>query len=170
MTVTMTSSSTRIQAAKSILQVLLLNHRDFHHRSCMNVLKANGDFHPKTKRGNLLKTNLKNLSIQWRLTSIFRFKSEHNYSEQKRQKNAPFVDDVEKQGALYIQMLRLHCSLPPIKISVYVPERRSLVLILFSWGQGTLSPDVCLFTSVLPACHCVRRDSYLASIASNVAL
>jgi len=30
----------------------------------MNVLKANGGFHPKNKRGNLLKTNLKNLSIQ----------------------------------------------------------------------------------------------------------
>jgi len=38
-------------------------------------------FHPKQKRGNLLKTNLKNLSIQWRLTSICRLKSEHNYSE-----------------------------------------------------------------------------------------
>ena len=48
-------------------------------------------------------------------------------------------------------------------------KRRSL-LILFSWGQGTLSPDFYMFASVLPACHCVRRDSYLASIASNVAL
>jgi len=47
-------------------------------------------------------------------------------------------------------------------------KRRSLILILFSWGQGTLSPDFCMFTSVLPACHCVRQDSYLASIASNV--
>ena len=49
-------------------------------------------------------------------------------------------------------------------------KRRSLILILFSWGKGTLSPDFCMFTSVLPACHCVRQDSYLASIASNVAL
>ena len=49
-------------------------------------------------------------------------------------------------------------------------KRRSLILILFSWGQGPLSPDICMFTSVLPACRCVRRDSYLASIASNVAL
>jgi len=48
---------------------------------------------------------------------------------------------------------------------------RSLILILFSiWWQGTLLPDFCMFTSVLPACHCVRQDSYLASIASNVAL
>jgi len=46
-------------------------------------------------------------------------------------------------------------------------KKRSLILILFSWGQGTLSPDFCMFTSVLPACHCVRRDSYLASIVSN---
>jgi len=38
MTVTMTSYSTEIKAAKSILQILLLNHRDFHRRSCMNVL------------------------------------------------------------------------------------------------------------------------------------
>ena len=44
-------------------------------------------------------------------------------------------------------------------------KRRSLILILFSWGHGTLLPDFCMFTSVLPACHCVRRDSYLASIA-----
>ena len=43
-------------------------------------------------------------------------------------------------------------------------KRRSLILILFSWGQGTLSPDFCMFTSVLPACHCVRPDSYLPSI------
>ena len=49
-------------------------------------------------------------------------------------------------------------------------KRRSLILILFSWGQGTLSPDFCMFTSVLPACHYARRDRYLASIASNVAL
>jgi len=49
-------------------------------------------------------------------------------------------------------------------------KRRSLLLILFSWGQGTLSQDFCMFTSVLPACHCVRRDSYLASIASKIAL
>jgi len=50
-------------------------------------------------------------------------------------------------------------------------KRKSLILILFSWGQGTLSPDFCMFTSVLPACHYrVRRDSYLASNASNVAL
>ena len=47
-------------------------------------------------------------------------------------------------------------------------KRSSLILI--SWGQGTLSPDFCMFTSVLPTCHCVRRDSYLASIASYVAL
>ena len=40
----------------------------------------------------------------------------------------------------------------------------SLILILFSWGQGTLSSDFRMFTSVLPACHCVRRDSNLASI------
>jgi len=45
-------------------------------------------------------------------------------------------------------------------------KRRSFILILFSWGQGTLWPDFCMFTSVLLACHCVRRDSYLASIAS----
>jgi len=51
-----------------------------------------------------------------------------------------------------------------------VDAKRSLILILFSWGKGTLSPDFCMFTSVLPACHCVRQDSYLASIASNVAL
>ena len=49
-------------------------------------------------------------------------------------------------------------------------KRRSLILILFSWGQETLSSDFCMFTSVLPACHCVSRDSYLASIASNGAL
>jgi len=49
-------------------------------------------------------------------------------------------------------------------------KRRSLILILFSWGQGTLPPDFCMFTSVLAACLCVRRDSYLASIASNAAL
>jgi len=48
-------------------------------------------------------------------------------------------------------------------------KRRSLILILFSLGQGTLSPDFCMFTSVLSAYHCVRRDSYLASIASSVA-
>jgi len=29
----------------------------------MNVLKANSGFHPKKKRGNLPKTNLKNLSV-----------------------------------------------------------------------------------------------------------
>ena len=49
-------------------------------------------------------------------------------------------------------------------------KRRSLILILFSWGQGTLSPDFCMFPYVLPACHRVRQDSYLGSIASNVAL
>jgi len=49
-------------------------------------------------------------------------------------------------------------------------KKRSLILILLSWGQGTLSPNYCMFTFMLPACHCVRRDSYLASIASNVAL
>jgi len=49
-------------------------------------------------------------------------------------------------------------------------KRRSLILILFSWEQGTLSPDFCMFTSVLPACRCVRRDSYPASIVSNEAL
>ena len=37
-------------------------------------------------------------------------------------------------------------------------------------GTGEMSPDFCMFTSVLPACHCARRDSYLASIASNLAL
>jgi len=46
-------------------------------------------------------------------------------------------------------------------------KRRSFILILFSWGQGTLSTDFCMFTSVLPACHCVRRDSYLAGIATR---
>jgi len=49
-------------------------------------------------------------------------------------------------------------------------KMRSLILILFSWRQGTLSPVFCMFTSVLPACHCVRQDSYLSSIASNGAL
>ena len=49
-------------------------------------------------------------------------------------------------------------------------KRRSLILILFSWEQGTWSPDFCMFTSVLPACRCVRRDSYPASIVSNEAL
>jgi len=38
---------------------------------------------------------------------IFRLKSEHNYSEKKRQKNARFVHDALKTSN--IQMLRLCC-------------------------------------------------------------
>jgi len=57
-----------------------------------------------------------------------------------------------------------------VTTSNFDAKRMQLILILFSWVQGTLSPDFCMFTSVLPAFHCVRRDGYLASIASNVAL
>ena len=46
-------------------------------------------------------------------------------------------------------------------------KRRPLILILFSWEQGTLSPDFCMFTSVLPACHCVRRDHVSVSWSSS---
>jgi len=35
-------------------------------------------------------------------------------------------------------------------------------------GTGALSPDFCKFTSVLPACHCVRRDNYLARVARHL--
>jgi len=54
------------------------------------------------------------LSIQWRLTSISRLKSEDNYSEQKRQKNAPFVDDALKtRGNIYLNVETSLLFVPP---------------------------------------------------------
>jgi len=47
MAATMTSCSTAIYAAKVMLQILHLKHQDFHKRSCKNVLRENGGFHPK---------------------------------------------------------------------------------------------------------------------------
>ena len=90
------------------------------------------------------------MSIQWRLTSICRLKSEHNYSEQKRLKNAPFVDDALKTRGniyLYIETLLLFalrpskflatclCSCVPICMTRAQPG------ILFGRGQSLTSSD-----------------------------
>jgi len=44
---TMTSCSTAILAAKSILQILHLWHRDFHMCFCRKILRVNGGFDPE---------------------------------------------------------------------------------------------------------------------------
>jgi len=44
---TMVSCSTAILAAKSILQILHLWHRDFHKRFCRKILRANRGFDPE---------------------------------------------------------------------------------------------------------------------------
>jgi len=54
---TMTSCSTAVLATKC------LQHRDFHKRFCRKVVRANGGFHPKFKRGTSLKRNFWNLPI-----------------------------------------------------------------------------------------------------------
>jgi len=59
MAATMTSRSAAVLAAKSILQILHLYHRDFHKLFCQKVLRANGGFDPKYKLGTSLTTLLK---------------------------------------------------------------------------------------------------------------
>jgi len=49
MAATMTSYSTAVLAAKRILQILLLQRRDFHKRFRKKILRANGGFHPAWK-------------------------------------------------------------------------------------------------------------------------
>ena len=65
------------------------------------------------------------------------------------------VEDISKQSLssirTAIRKLRAFFIISVTNSNVDA-KRRSLILILFSWGQGTLSPDFCMFTSVLPAC------------------
>jgi len=55
MAATVISCSTAMLDAKGILQILHLQHRDFHKGFCRKVLRA--DFDPKYKLGTLLKTD-----------------------------------------------------------------------------------------------------------------
>jgi len=71
-------------------------------------LRANGNFYPKYCRTSELQQNQSfKLVNSMKTEFIFRLKSEHNYSEKKRQKNARFVYDALKTSN--IQMLRLCC-------------------------------------------------------------
>jgi len=51
MATTMTFVSTAVLAAKNILQILSLKHRDSHKRFFRKLLRANGGFDPKQKLG-----------------------------------------------------------------------------------------------------------------------
>jgi len=77
MSATMTSWSSATLAAKSILHTVHLQHRDFHKRFYSEVLRANGDFHPKW---NFTKYKLFKLANSMKMDFVFRLKSEHNCS------------------------------------------------------------------------------------------
>jgi len=101
--------------AYSILQILYLQHREFHKRFCKKIIEQMVIFIQSTVRPwNFTKHKVSNLSIPWKWNFYFLAQIWTSLFSKKRQKNAPFVDDASKTMASNIQMLRLSCWLPPL--------------------------------------------------------
>jgi len=75
------------------------------------------------KAWNLLKTNFKTCQLDENRLFICWFQTEHNWSGEKRQTNAGFVDDALKtRGIKYLNVqIWLLYSPPPDKLSGYAP-------------------------------------------------
>jgi len=96
MSATMTSWSSAILTAKSILHTVHLQHRDFHKRFYSESFTSKWWLSSKVETWNLTKYKLFKLANSMKMVFIFRLKSEHSCSEKERKTNARLLDDALK--------------------------------------------------------------------------
>jgi len=85
----------------------------------------------KIEMWKFIQNKLEKLVNSMKIDFYCRHKSEHNYSEKNRQKNARFVDDALKtRGNIHLNVETSLLFSTPIKISGYVPAWNSVLFFL----------------------------------------